>query len=69
MKIKKVSETTELLCLFIEKNKETYFSNLNEKSMTDNKKFWKAVTPFLLDKNLSNKRITLIEKIIKIINI
>ena len=69
MKIKKVPETTELLCLFIEKNKETYFSNLNEKSMTDNKKFWKAVTPFLLDKNLSNERITLIEKIIKIINI
>ena len=69
MKIKKVSETMELLCLFIEKNKKTYFSNLNEKSMTDNKKIWKAFTPFLLDKNLSNERITLIEKIIKIINI
>ena len=37
--------------------------------MTDNKKFWKTVTQFLSDKNLSNERISLIEKFIKIINI
>ena len=41
--------------------KKNYYSNLNEKSMTDNKKFWKTVTPFLSDRVLSTERITLIE--------
>ena len=35
--------------------------------MTDNKKFWKTVTPFLSDKVLSTERVTLIEND-KIIN-
>lgn len=69
MKINKSIETRELLYLFIEKNKKAYYSNLHEKRMTDNKKFWKTVTQFLSDKNLSNERISLIEKFIKIINI
>ena len=69
MKINKSIETRELLYLFIEKNKKAYYSNLHEKRMTDNKNFWKTVTQFLSDKNLSNERISLIEKFIKIINI
>ena len=47
--------------------KKDYYSNLNEKNITDNKKFWKTVTPFLSDKVLSIERITLIEND-KIIN-
>ena len=27
-----------------------YYGNLNEKDITDNKKFWKTVKPFLSDK-------------------
>ena len=47
--------------------KKDYYSNLNEKNITDNKKFWVTVTPFLSDKVLSTERITLIEND-KIIN-
>ena len=48
--------------------KKDYYSNLNEKNITDNKTFWKTVTPFLSDKVLSTERITLIEND-RIINI
>ena len=41
--------------------KKNYYSNINEKNITDNKKFWKTVTPFFLDKILSNEKITLME--------
>ena len=41
--------------------KKNYYSNINKKNITDGKKFWKTVTPFLFDKILSNERITLIE--------
>ena len=47
--------------------KNNYYCNLNEKNITDNEKFWKIVTPFLLDKVLSTERINLIEND-KIIN-
>ena len=36
-----------------------FYNNLN--LITDNKKFWKHVKPFLSDKNPSNNNITLIE--------
>ena len=29
-----------------------YYNNLNGKYVTDNKKFWKTVTPFLSDKTV-----------------
>ena len=32
------------------KSKKDYFKNLNEKNITDNKSFWKTVTPFLSKK-------------------
>ena len=41
--------------------KKNYYSNLNEKNITDNKKFWKTVTPFLSDKVLSTEIIALSE--------
>ena len=43
------------------KTKKEYFSNLNEKDLTDNKKFWKIVKPFLSNKNISTEKITLVE--------
>ena len=41
--------------------KKSYYSNLNEKNITDNKQFCKTITPFLSDKVLPTERITLIE--------
>ena len=37
-----VHKTKELLCLTIKKTKTQYYSNLHEKSVTDNKAFWKT---------------------------
>ena len=54
-------------CLLLRRIKNNYYCNLNEKNITDNEKFWKIVTPFLLDKLLSTERINLIEND-KIIN-
>ena len=36
----------------LHKVKKDYFTNLNEKHITENKYFWKAVKPFLLNKVL-----------------
>ena len=49
------------------KQKE-YFSNLNEKNITDNKKFSQAVKPFLSEKNKSREKITLVKENIEIIS-
>ena len=43
------------------RTKRQYYSSLGEKSITDNKKFWRTVKPFLSDKTPSNAKITLIE--------
>ena len=58
---KKVFETTEYYVSLLRRIKKNYYSNLNEKNITDNKKFWKAVTPFLSDEVLPTERIALIE--------
>ena len=42
--------------------KKKYFANLNEKNITDNKKFWQAVKPFLSEKNKSREKITLVKE-------
>ena len=34
--------------MLLRKSKKNYFENLNEKIIADNKRFWKAVKPFLL---------------------
>ena len=46
----------------LRKTKKDYYSNLDEKSVTDNKKFWKTVKPFLSNKTLKSLSITLVEK-------
>ena len=45
----------------LKKTKKEYFGNLNEKSVCNNKAFWKTVKPFLLDKITSKEQITLVE--------
>ena len=39
-----------------------YFANLNEKDITDNRKFWDTVKPFFSEKFKSRESIALIEK-------
>ena len=43
------------------KKKKKYFTNLNEKDVTDNRKFWYIVKPFLLDKIKSRENIILVK--------
>ena len=51
------------LCVsLLRKSKKDYFSKLNEKQITDNKRFWKTVKPLLLNKVQSSERINLTEK-------
>ena len=44
---KKYSKTEELKCLFVKKNKKGLLQQLNEKNITDNKKFWKRLPHFI----------------------
>ena len=44
----------------LRKEKKEYFAKLNEKDITDNKKFWHTVKPFLSDKVKSKETITLV---------
>ena len=44
------------------KSKKDYFENLNEKNITDNKRFWKTVKPFLSKKIHLSERINLTEE-------
>ena len=51
------------LCLsLIRKSKKDYSSNLNEKQIADNKRFWKTVKPFLSNKVQYSERINLTEE-------
>ena len=55
------------LCVsLLRKTKRSYYSNLNEKNVIDNRKFWKTVKPMLSNKFVNNEKITLVdnEKII-----
>ena len=45
----------------VRKTKKEYFSNLNENDLTDNKKFWKIVKPYISNKQISTEKITLVE--------
>ena len=45
----------------LRKVKRNYYSNLNIKNITDNKKFWNTVKPLFSEKSNSGKNITLIE--------
>ena len=51
------------LCVsLLRKSKKGYFSNLNEKQITDNKLYWKTVKPFLSNKVQSSERINLTDE-------
>ena len=45
----------------LRKTKMNYYGNLNEKDITENKKFWKTVKPFLSDKSINSDKIHLNE--------
>ena len=64
---KKHSKQRNYFVSLLRKAKKSYYSNLNEKKITDNKTFWKTVEPFPSEKPPSDEKITLIEndKIIK----
>ena len=46
----------------VRKSKKLYYSNLDEKNVTDNKTFSKTIKPFLSDKIVSREKVTLIEE-------
>ena len=54
-------KTKKCLCLILQKTKKRYCENLNQKSVADNKLFWKTVKPLLSDKVAGKKGIHLIE--------
>ena len=58
---KKYSKQQNYCVSLLRRTKRKYYSSLDRKSITDNKKFWRTVKPFLSDKILFNPRITLIE--------
>ena len=45
----------------LKKVKSKYFANLNEKDLTNSRKFWQSVKPFLSEKNRSREKITLVK--------
>ena len=45
----------------LRKEKKKYFANLNEKDITDNKKFWQTIKSFLSEKTKSREKLTFIE--------
>ena len=46
--------------LLLRKEKKKHFANLNEKDITDNKKFWQTIKLFLSEKTKSREKITLL---------
>ena len=44
------------LCLnFLQKTKKSFYKNVDEKQVSDNKVFWKNVMPFFSDKGVNSK--------------
>lgn len=43
------------------KAKKEYFDNLDLEKITDNKTFWKTITPFSTNKRINKERIALVE--------
>ena len=43
----------------LRKTKMNYYGNLNQKGITNNKKFWKTAKPFLSDKSINSDKIHL----------
>ena len=58
---KKYSKQRNYCLSLLRRTKRNYYSNLDAKSVTDNKTFWRTVKPFLSDKTPFNAKITLLE--------
>ena len=58
----KYSKQCNYCVSLVRKTKRTYYGNLNEKEVTDNRKFLKTVKPFLSDKCPSNEKVILVEE-------
>ena len=43
------------------KEKKAFYNNIDTKSITDNRTFWKTVQPMFSDKHITNNKITLLE--------
>ena len=51
------------LCLnLLRKTKKSFYKNLDEKQVSDNKVFWKKEKPSFSDKGVNSSKITLVEK-------
>ena len=59
--IKKYPKQRNYCVSLLRRTKRKYYTSLEEKSITDNKKFWRTVKPFLSGKTQFNAKITLIE--------
>ena len=59
--LKQKTEENRLLYTQLRKTKLNYYGNLDEKNITDNKKFWKTVESVLSDKSINSDKIHLIE--------
>ena len=57
-------KTTKFICIPFKKSKKKkqYLANLNEKDITDNRKFWHSFKPFFFEKIKSRESIVLIKK-------
>ena len=51
-----------LCASLLRKARRSYYSTLNEKSVTDNRKLWKTMKPMLSNKLVISGKITLVEK-------
>ena len=58
---KKDSRQRNYCVSVLRRTKRKYYSSIDEKSITDNKNFWRTVKPFLSEKSSSNGKTTLIE--------
>ena len=58
---KKYSKQLNYCVSLLRRIKKDYYSNLNEKIITDNTKIWKRFTSFLSYKVFSNETITSVE--------
>ena len=51
------------LCLnLLRKTKKSFYENLDEKQVSDNKVFWKKVNPFFINNSVNSPKITLVGK-------
>ena len=63
LKPKKAYNKQHNICVkMVKKAKKERFQNINLSEITDNKKFWKTVSPLFRNKVKTNQKINLIEK-------